>query len=423
MQTRQTGAAHVPLIYVLILLLLFLGAVAFAYVTATDNAKLKQDTAAAKDAARVAHARNLKWTHYAEDTGKVIKLPGKYEGRTGVDYEGASLDDIVGLTDHVALKQKLDAFATQCDVVGFNGIEPVMGAVVAKIESYKQRIKDLEKERDTVQTEKQAVDANFVKAGADHTAAEKQLSDQITQVRADLTSQVNAKDASLATVTQGLRDKNDELAAAKEAALVEKKKLVNEINNLRAQNTALVSRIQLVRPPDVADGKIIGARNNVTTAFADLGRKDMLQPGTVFRVKNPKSDKFKAYATVTRVEQERCELQLSGVVDPVGDAVREGDQLFSDIYSPNSKRTIFLMGRFSYPYHKPDLEQLLRRLGNDVVTKMGPGVDLVLLGNDAQNEAGDGFTAVAESAEYKEAVNLGVEFAPLQKIRDLIKLQ
>ena len=80
------------------------------------------------------------------------------------------------------------------------------------------------------------------------------------------------------------------------------------------------------------------------------------------------------------------------------------------------------MGRFSYPYNKPQLEQLLKNLGNKVVAKMGPGVDTVILGNDSVNENGDGFDKVLESQEYKEAINLGVEFAPLLKIRDLIKL-
>jgi hypothetical protein len=80
------------------------------------------------------------------------------------------------------------------------------------------------------------------------------------------------------------------------------------------------------------------------------------------------------------------------------------------------------MGRFSYPYNKPQLEMLLKNLGNTLVNKMGPGVDTVILGDDAVNEAGDGFTSVTDSAEYKLANELGVEFAPLRKIRDLLKL-
>ena len=52
------------------------------------------------------------------------------------------------------------------------------------------------------------------------------------------------------------------------------------------------------------------------------------------------------------------------------------------------------MGRFGAPYGKEQLTNLLRRLGNRVVTKMGPGVDTVILGNDPVNEAGDGFASI-----------------------------
>jgi hypothetical protein len=83
---------------------------------------------------------------------------------------------------------------------------------------------------------------------------------------------------------------------------------------------------------------------------------------------------------------------------------------------------MFLMGRFSAPYQKDQVTNLLRRLGNRVVTKMGPGVDTVLLGNNPVNEAGDGFASVQDSPEFKMANELRVEFTYLSKIADLIKL-
>lgn len=76
----------------------------------------------------------------------------------------------------------------------------------------------------------------------------------------------------------------------------------------------------------VVDGKIIVAKAGVTAAFINLGRKDMLQPGTIFRVLNKNSTVVKAYATVVRVEQDKAEVTLSEVRDPLTDAVREGDE-------------------------------------------------------------------------------------------------
>ena len=189
-----------------------------------------------------------------------------------------------------------------------------------------------------------------------------------------------------------------------------------------ARNSALVARNAMINPIDTADGKVIAAQQGVPTAFINLGKKDMLQPGTVFRIRNPHSSVVKAHAIVTRVEEERSAIELSDIVDPIGDFVRAGDELYNEIYTPRATRTIYLLGRFQAPYNKPELTALLKRLGNKVVDKMGPGVDTVILGNDPINEAADGFDAVTNSKEYKEALDLRVEFSYLKNIRDLIKL-
>ena len=80
------------------------------------------------------------------------------------------------------------------------------------------------------------------------------------------------------------------------------------------------------------------------------------------------------------------------------------------------------MGRFSAPYGHENVTNMLRRLGNKVVSKMGPGVDLVILGNNPVNEAGNGFAEVKDSEEFKLANELRVEFTYLPKIADLIRL-
>jgi hypothetical protein len=114
-------------------------------------------------------------------------------------------------------------------------------------------------------------------------------------------------------------------------------------------------------------------------------------------------------------------VSLTNLVDPVGDAVRDGDLLYNDLYTPRMSRQIYLMGHFASP-NKDAIKTLLTRLGNKVVDKMAPGVDTVILGNNPVNESGDGFADVQESPEYKLASELGVEFATMSQIRDLIKL-
>lgn len=426
MHSRQRGAAHVPIMFFLILMVLFFGALGFAYVQLTQNTDLRARNASAVEAQRKAEQKALLFTHYVEDLGKVVNNPGNYQARANVnvadDYGSQTLEGIGGVIDQNALKQKMDAFAQQAGAASYDSVHTLFGAVITQLEAKNARIKELEAARDKLASEKAAVDASFAQASQAHSAAQKQLSDQLNQVRNDLNAQINDKTNLVNTLQQNLRDKVQELATTKEAFTAEKKGLMNEMGKLQSQNTALVGKINLVQPPSVADGKVIAAQSNVPTAFIGLGRKDLLQPGTIFRIKNPNSDAVKAYAKVTRVEQERSEVELSGVVDPVGDQVRPGDHLYNDLYSPGVSRNILLMGRFSYPYNKPELENLLTALGNKVHTKMEPGVDLVILGNDSITEEGDGFQPITDTADYKEALNLGVEFAPLHKIRDLIRL-
>jgi hypothetical protein len=184
----------------------------------------------------------------------------------------------------------------------------------------------------------------------------------------------------------------------------------------------MAQRETLRRPPAVADGTIIAARKGLPSAFINLGRKDLLQSGTIFLVRAPNSTSIKCKATVVSVGEDKSEVSLSDFADEAGDYARDGDQLYNDLYSPRMVRKIYLMGRFSAPYNKEPLANLLRRLGNTVVDKMAPGVDTVILGDDPLTEAGDGFARVAESAEFKQAVELKVEMVNLNTVRELIKL-
>ena len=423
MHTRQSGAAHVPIMFFILVLVLFLGAVGWAYSVANTNAEQVQALANAKADMQTMAGKQLLFTHYIEDLGRVIELPGKYEGR-GTVYSGATLDGVTGVISPADLKKRMDSFSKALGLSDAKGIEGLCSAAVALVNDKLQREKDIGGERDMALADKVAVEKSFGEATSEHTKKASEWSQALEQAKAEYTASLSQKDTNISALTSSVRDTNDQLNVAKEAAAAEKKVLSNDIGKLKMHNSALTSKDKLRSPMAVVDGKIIVAKAGVTAAFINLGRKDMLQPGTIFRVLNKNSTVVKAYATVVRVEQDKAEVTLSEVRDPLTDAVREGDELYNELFSANgaNKRTIYLMGRFSYPYNKDQLAMLLKNLGNTVVQKMGPGVDTVLLGDDAINEAGDGFTSIADSQEYKEANALGVEFAPLRKIRDLLKL-
>jgi hypothetical protein len=423
MHNRQSGAAHVPIMFFLLLLVMFLGALGFAWVTLNRNGELQKSTSEARAEADVLRKKSFLVEHYIEDIGRVIGKPGKYEGRQGSAgiYAGATLD-YAGVMNPAEVKAILDKACGDAGVSIATGLENVLGAMVTRVSQMQQRVKDVESERDKVLTEKAEVDRKFQAATTDTANKVRELAQNLEQARSDFEGAKQNKDGQITQLQDTVRNRNDEVSATKEAATAKEKELNGEIRKHQMQNSALVARAALQNPLDVADGKVIVARNSVATAFINLGKKDMLQPGTIFRVRNPSKEEVKGYATVTRVEDERAEVSLSGIVEPVGDWVREGDLIYNEFYTSGVSRTIYLMGRFSAPYHKPELATLLKRLGNKVVDKMGPGVDTVILGDDPVNEAGDGFDQISNSQEYKDALDLRVEFANLRKVRDLIKL-
>lgn len=423
MLNRQRGAAHVPIMFFLLLLVMFLGAVAFAFVTNTKNGELLKQRNEARADAETLRKRDILIEHYIGDIGDVIGKPGKYEGRRnqGGVYGDATLT-YPGVMNPAEIQKAMDDALAGAELGAARGLENVLGSMVTRISQLKQRVRDLEAERDKALTEKSEVDRRFQAATAEASAKAREYAQNLDQVRSDFDNAKQDKENRITRAIEGLRAKNEELAAEKDRAAAREKELNHEIAKRDMHASALIARDAMRKPADVADGKILVAKNGIPTAFINLGRKDMLLPGTVFRVKNPGSQAIKGYATVTRVEEERAEVALSGFVDPIGDYAREGDLLYNDLFTPRVTRTIYLMGRFSAPYHKPELTNLLRRLGNKVVDRMGPGVDTVILGNDPVNEAGDGFASVQDSAEFKLASELRVEFAYLSTIRDLIKL-
>ncbi|MGE3175605.1 MAG: hypothetical protein AB7O97_23475 [Planctomycetota bacterium] len=426
MHTRQSGAAHVPIMFFLILLVMFLGALGYAYVVTDANTNLRTSNSELNAQIKAIKGKTFLFEHYIEDLGNVLQVPGAYSYRDGVSadiYENQSLDGVSGVTSPRELRTKIDNFGRDLGLAATNGVEDLFAAVASKVSALQKRITDIEHERDTMLAQKNATDTQFAEATASHSRAGNEWRQTLEQTNRDFEAAKSNLSNQIGLLQTNVKDKDASLAEEKESRAAERKQLNKEIGRLQMHNTALVAKDRMRHPPSQADGKVVVAKTGLPTAYIDLGKKDMLQPGTMFQIKNPNDDAVKAYATVTRVDQERSEVQLSGVVDSVGDPVRDGDLLYNELYSPgaSSKRTIYLLGRFSYPYHKPQLEALLRDLGNTVVANMGPGVDTVLLGDDAVNEAGDGFTKVEESEEYKLATALGVEFVPMRKVRDIVR--
>ena len=421
MHNRQSGAAHVPIMFFLILLVMFLGALGFAYVTQTNNGDLIKQRNEAQIEAKTLREKETLVAHYIEDIGNVIGKPGTYAGRPSGIYGDATLT-YPGVMNPDQVKAVMQGALGEAQLSAASTLENTLGALVTKINTLNQRVQEVELARDKAMTDKSETDTKFATATTEATASAREYAQNLETSSSEFEAAKSEKERQIALLQQTVHRKVDEQQTTKEQAQAREKELRGDIGLLKTQLSALVERNALQKPPDVADGRIIAAKSGIPTGFISLGRKDLLQPGTVFRVKAANSDRVKGYAQVTRVEDEKAEVRLYDFVDPISDYAGAGDLIYNDLYTPRVTRTIYLMGRFGAPYGKEQLANLLRRLGNRVVSQMVPGVDLVVLGNDPVNEEGDGFASVQDSEEFKLANELRVEFTYLTKIADLVKL-
>ena len=159
MQTRQSGAAHVPIMFFLLLLVMFLGALGFAYVQTDGAAKLRSDNATLRAEDKVKTMKILLMQHYIEDLGEVLGVPGKYAGRPSVEYEGQNLDGVAGVVNPGDLKAKMNALGAAIEIAATRGFEDLAAAVTNKVAQQKKRIGEVEGERDQILTQKNETDA------------------------------------------------------------------------------------------------------------------------------------------------------------------------------------------------------------------------------------------------------------------------
>ena len=431
MRTRERGAAHINIFFFLIMLVMFLGALGFGYVQLTDNTDLRE-----KFAANLTLLEQLKVDvevrdHYIEDVHKVVGEGGTYPGRDGYTYidpdNKAQENCVVNPLEAVSLPGNIEntvvAFAKQSNVP--EGLAKPLGSLLGEakkqLDTKDSRISDLETQNGTLQGQVDKANTLVASANTDR----KTEVDKLTQDQSELRQFINAEYTKRQSRIDGLRvevkTRREENDALKEQHSGQVLALTKEKNLLKARIDAARRLNELVNPPQDPDGRVISSSQAAGRAWVSLGRKDMLPRGTVFEITAPDSGATKGWGRVTKVDYDRSEIALYGVVDRF-DPVVKGDQIRNDLYSPDLRRNIFLMGRFSYPLNKPTVKMLLEQLGNKVHDTIGPGVDLVLVGGDTLNEDGDGFVPVTESSDYKDALFLGIEIATISKVREFLKL-
>lgn len=445
MHHRERGAAHINIYYFLVLLIGFFGALWFGYVQLSKVKGAEAAEQAAKvDALKLKIAKkNLEI--YVEDITKAIGHPGKWQNPTYDEtaWQGefeADIKSIFGTPTHESIdlvdsrtlpgvslpgdvKAKLKTVANSYGLADSlaDNLSKLLSDLVAQYEGQKQVAADASaKMAQSIKTQNQ-LNAAF-------TTANQKAQDDLNTKAADFNKQIedlktenNDLNTQVASEQQKFRDQIAAHSREKEkfdAEIQAKNKRLVEISGQAEHLTQVLS---MKRPPEMEDGDVIEASMKARRAWINIGRNKMLRPGTKFRITGPNGKKLKGAGTVRRVEQDRAEIVLDSVVAPIASPIVRGDKIWNDLYSPGMVRNIALIGRFSYPYSKPELKILLEKLGNKVHDEVKVGVDLVIVGLRAPSTEGEGgLQPIEDLPGYKTAERLRCEIKTLADIRDLL---
>lgn len=427
MHTRERGAVNTMVFF--ITLVLMLGAFFFGYTQHDDAKNLRAALANAKVDVAKAKLDRLVRDHLLEDIRKVIGEAGTWKGRDGYNYEedikeaaGAPLPELANVTIPSKVKEKLVEFAKDLGVPSsLSALPDLLGQVTTSFRAKNTELADAKAQTTRLASEvaaHQRATQEVTDARAkDSQAAAKSVTEMRQFVQTEVANIQKQVDATRAEVVQR-RTENSEMAEKHKAEL---RTAAQEKSLLQARVAAAASLVKLHNAPEADDGDVLSASAATNLGYISLGTKDQLPAGAVFRVTDPRDGALKAMAEVTQVERDRAQVRFYDVKDKFNYPV-SGDKIGSPLYSPNVRRNIALLGRFGYPYTKDTIATVFKSLGNTVHDKVSPGVDLVIVGDETLNADGTDFVKVEETEDYKKAVTWGVEFAPVHKIRQFLKL-
>ncbi len=432
MHNRERGAVNT--MFFLVTLALMLGAAFFGY-SQYDIGKSTQAALTARNAEigklRLEHAVR---DHLLEDIRKVVGEAGTYKGREGWDYTDAleearkagvvdvAVPQLENVTIPSRITTKVAEFARELEIPASltNGLPDLLGNVLTAFTAKKTAITDAKTQIAKLSADRTELEKANNTINAERAGEAQKASTAVAELRQYIDTNYLDKQRLIDTMRNENTQRRTEISELSEKHKLEQVESAKQIGLRDAKNAALAAAVKLHNPPEASDGAVLSCSATTNLGYINLGSKDMLPAGAVFTISDPRDGKHKGMAKVTKVEQERAQVQIYDIKDKFDFPV-SGDVIASPIYSPGVRRQVALIGRFGYPYTKDMMKTILESLGNRVHDKVGPGVDLVILGDETLNDEGSAFLKVEETEDYKLASKLGSEFAPVNKIRGFLK--
>lgn len=414
-RARERGMSYWP--FVVTLLLLFVAAY-MAYENNQRATQLNEDLQKAKDRAAAADER---YTEVSQKYDQVKNKTGFVEGQdVSVEKINAWMADFINrVAEAATLEVQKSRF-----VEGSGGeIEEIDDGTILVRYVLKADVNRLAQPSARLDQINEAIISGFERMKADmnlmtqaqatakaETAAAKAA--HLTQLQnkdqaiADAVSRANALQANLDEVTRekdeqidALRSQIDTVTAQLESVREELETQIAQLSSDLNQSRSTVSQLNTREKPYLVegpDGSVLHAAN-ANLVIIDLGKKDMLMPGTVFTVLG----KIKGGELV-----ERGTIKVTSVGDTTAEArvlegggINQGDLVQSAVYSAERTLHFHLLGDFT-KMGRSDAERRLQALGAKIDDSVVPTTHYVVVGNPSEGQVLEDTDAWRRAKEY-----------------------
>jgi hypothetical protein len=412
--TSRRGAARVSIVWMVVVVVLFLIALFFAYTAADQTATVEQDLASARADRDEAQSKLAAEQQYVRELSKVAGF---------FDEAGAPR------TVPSAFQEGLNALKAEFPDAGpgDDSVQKVAERVVAAYKERKREIGELKTQIESLRNEVKAKDAELRNVAKEKDERITELESQLRDAEQTARDQKSALESTIASVRNDLKDLDTRLRESRTSAE----------ENLRSANVreqTLQTRLQeqgrklnpIVKEPESPDARVLEVSKELGLAWIDVGSEQRLARGTRFRIVSGKAggNRVKAWAEVTDVRPNMAEVRITDQSDPFDPPV-PGDVAYNPVYDPHGERNAVLIGRFSGSLNEKELRALLERLNITVQTQVDQTTDLLITGAEMHtDDNGEPLETPIQPSElpaYKNAVALGVQVIPLRDLREYFR--
>jgi hypothetical protein len=418
MPRSTVGKARISIVWMVTVGVLFLVAIAFAFI-AQNELSVERDnvvTARAEAAQMTAQVAEV-----AEVRRNLSTVLGWYD-RTSADPQA----------DAAGARKALEELKTTFPDLGAaeKDFETAIPKILAAHNDRARKIAELETRVKGLEGELAAAQGATAQVTAEKDNTIAGLRQQMADEQKNGEQRVAELESRLEQARTQLSDRDGELRKVREDAGLAARRNEGQKAVYEARIADLARVTQFAREPHATqpDGRILDVSERLGTGWIDIGANQRVVRGIVFEVRSgqPGKSAVKGYAEVTDVKPNTAEVAFTGVVDRYDPPVA-GDLVSNQLYDPVGGRNAVMVGRFSGTFNRADLEVLLGKMGIQVQAKVDKTTHFLIVGSEIWNDPETGEPLPepmqpSDLAEYKQAESLGVLIVPIQDIREFFRL-